>query len=145
MKVLLNSTYQDMLDQIKQSENCAIDFSKKEKQFQGKIEELKLKNKTLELEKQKAIETNVELLKAKDSLKSTIEVIKSSNEKLSSKLKIANSRIGGLQAHNNKLSKQILDALEAIKNYKDVLAKRHTRLSVNQYDKKLKPINKKKK
>ena len=68
------------------------------------------------------------------------------NEKIDSilqKSKIYASRIGGLKKENNKLINEIKDKTQKIENLKEDFRKNHKKVTVNQYDKRLKGINKK--
>ena len=68
------------------------------------------------------------------------------NEKIniiSQKKKIYASKIGGLTKENNKLRTEIKDKNQKIENLKEDFRKNHKKLTVNQYDKRLKGINKK--
>lgn len=72
--------------------------------------------------------------------------IEEMNEKIDSvsqEKKIYASRIGGLQKQNNKLKAEIKDKTQKIENLKEDFRKNHKKLTINQYDKRLKGVNKK--
>lgn len=72
--------------------------------------------------------------------------IEEMNEKIniiSQKKKIYASKIGGLTKENNKLRTEIKDKNQKIENLKEDFRKNHKKLTINQYDKRLKGVNKK--
>lgn len=152
MKILRDTTYKDLLAQIKQGEDSARDYAKRLKNKEYEIDMSTLKVSNLEIENKKLINSNVELLKQNDLLKAQKETIIASIEKISKKLHIANSRLGGLTKQNKKLIKQnnqLSDELSKTKcileSYKDCHDKVYPKKTINQYDKRLKVFRKRNK
>ncbi len=145
MKILSNKRYEDMKNQIKQGEHAAVDFQRVKKDFERKIDALEsdiknLINKNVELTSEKS-----ELNQAKEIIKDNYDSLQSVLEETTEKLRSANGRVGGLQKHNNKLTTLLEEAEKRINNLKTQYKAQHVPLTINQYDKRLKPINKTKK
>ncbi len=152
MKILTNKNYDDLLKQIKQGMYVQKDFQKEKKSLNDEIDEL-------QITKHKLLDKNAELLNdiEKLSLKCKIlneeklildEKFQESKKIVSEyleKLKSATGRIGGLQKENNKLKSGLVSANEKLENFSKHCKLMHMPLTVNQYDKRLKPSNKKRK
>lgn len=142
MKLLRKKEYDDLIRQIKNAENQTRDQKKIYENRQSKLEK---KINDLELEKNKLISEEEELTK---NLKSMEDIIVSKDvkvnemikklDRISQKNKTYSSRIGGLQKENNKLRNEIKDKNQKIENFKEDFRKNHRKLTVNQYDKRLK-------
>lgn len=147
MKILRKKEYDDLINQIKVAESKIRD---QKKYYEDKNSELN--KKITDLEKEKCALTS-ELEKLTENLKRTEDILVTKENKLikirQEKVKINQqkiefySRIGGLTKENNKLKKEIEDKNQKIENLKEDFRKNHKKLTVNQYDKRLKGINKK--
>ena len=147
MKILRKRDYDDLINQIKSAENQVRD---QKTYYENRQFYLKKEIETLEKEKKKFNSTEEELTK---KLKNLEDIVVSKNLKIeemneridsvSQKKKIYASRIGGLQKQNNKLKAEIKDKTQKIENLKEDFRKNHKKVTVNQYDKRLKVVNKK--
>lgn len=142
MKILSNKRYEDMEHQIKQGEYAAADFQRKKKDFEKKIDELEndkknLINKNAELTSEKS-----ELSQQKETIQDNYDSLQNALDETTERLRSATGRIGGLQKYNNKLKKLLEDAEEKINNFKERCKSEHVPLTINQYDKRFKPVNK---
>lgn len=147
MKILRKRDYDDLIKQIKNAENQTRD---QKKFYENKQDELEKKIKDLELDKNNLISKEEKLTK---SLKSMEDIVVSKDIKIeklnkqiadiSKKKHSLSSRIGGLKKENNKLKDEVKDKNQKIENLKEDFRKNHRKLTVNQYDKRLKVVNKK--
>lgn len=152
MKILKNSTYEDLQNQIKQAEASAKDNNKKYNSMklrkEGLEEELKVASIKLERCKKELEVQTTENKQNKESLLSANKGI----EELSKKYKNICDSKGGLTKQNNKLKKEnieqsklIDDLNKKIENFKNELKKFHKPKTINEYDHKYKTYNKKEK
>lgn len=147
MKILRKKVYDDLINQIKSAEDKVRD---QKKYYENKQLYLEKEIEDLKAEKKKFNSTEEELTR---KLKNLGDIVVSKNLKIeemnekidsvSQKKKIYASRIGGLQKQNNKLKNEIKDKTQKIENLKEDFRKTHKKLTINQYDKRLKGINKK--
>ncbi len=145
MKILFNSTYEDLLGQIKQGDDSIRDHLQKEKDLERELENEVLQKGQVQKENDKLIKTNVNLLEQCDSLKLQVEHLQESLITMSKKLQSSYAKNGGLKKQNNKLSSELVKIKCILESYKDCHDKIHPKKTVNQYDKRLKAINKRKK
>lgn len=131
MKILSNSTYDDLLDQIKQGNDSIRDYVQKEKDLERQLENEVLKKGQVLKENDKLIKNNIELLKQLDSLKLQVDHLQNSLLTISKKLQIAHSRIGGFTKQNNKLSSELVKTKNILESYKDCHDKIHPKKTVN--------------
>lgn len=142
MKILSNKRYEDMKDQIKQGEYAYADFQRKKKDFENKIDELEKNNKDLIHKTTELISEKHELSLQKEIIQDNYDSLQNALDETTEKLRSATGRIGGLQKYNNKLKKLLEDAEEKINNFKERCKSEHVPLTINQYDKRFKPVNK---
>lgn len=147
MKILRKKDYDDLINQIKYAEDKVRD---QKKYYENKQLYLEKEIEDLKAEKKKFNSTEEELTRKLKNLEDIVVSknlkIEEMNEKIDSvsqKKKIYASRIGGLQKQNNKLKDEIKDKTQKIENLKEGFRKTHKKLTINQYDKRLKGINKK--
>ena len=140
MKILSNSDYKDLNDQIKIAESNVRDRDKKIKNNNEKIEMQKL-----EIEKLKS--TIKELEKKVDNchqnmLSKNHEYIKLEQELLKEQelKQYFRSSNGGLIKENNKLKNKVYILETNLNNFKKFYQESYKKKSVNEYDKRLKSI-----
>lgn len=149
MKILSNDDYKNINEEIKTLENKIRDKEKaikdKEKIIKDKDEKLLMQEEIIERINIQLKEKTQEIINCNQNLTSKNHEIIKLEAKLLKEIELKQyyrSSNGGLVKENNKLRQKVYILETNVNNFKQYYKETHKNKSINEYDKKLKGINK---